>query len=104
MGRMMCELMPRTAAFTTSKRRAGYARRSISSSWRAKPNDGSGVPIAADSPSTKMRSVPAGLRTGICAGHGGSAVPAGKNCAQNAGFVVNCVPSTFFTKNVTGSP
>ena len=55
MGKTTWELIAVMAALTTWKSTSGYASRSIASSIRENPIDSSGVPIAADPPSTKMR-------------------------------------------------
>ena len=59
-----------TAALTTSKCFSGYAARSIDSSTRAKENDGSGSPMAAELPRTKMRQVPGAFFAGSRKGSG----------------------------------
>lgn len=58
MGSTTCELIATIAALTTSNRVSGYRARRSTSNTRAKLTDGSGKPIAADSPRTNTRNVP----------------------------------------------
>ncbi len=71
--------MATMAALTTSKRFSGKRSRSRTSSIRGSPNLKSGSPIAADSPSTKIRTVLAGFSAGRVRAWGRRTNPGGKN-------------------------
>ena len=63
---------------------------------------GSGSPSAADSPITKMRSVPGCFCAGITNGVARRSMPAGKNGAVNSGFSQN--PPSQRTVKPGGAP
>ena len=59
--RMTCELIAVMATLMTSNLLLGNFSSSIACNIRGRPKAGSGSPIAADSPRTKMRIVPGSL-------------------------------------------
>ena len=74
----------------------------MSSTVRANPKAGSGVPAAADSPSTKILNVPAGFSFAKIAGIGRLAVAGAWNDQANVGLVVNLPSLPAGIKKVVG--
>ena len=77
------ELMAVMATLITSNLLLGKLSSSIACNIRGRPNDGSGSPIAADSPNTKMRMVPGSLCRVNVTGWGVRAISPGKNRQPN---------------------
>jgi hypothetical protein len=103
---MAWELIAVTAALITSKSRPGNRPSSNTSSWRGKPNAGSGSPSAADSPSTKTRVVPVGFSRRNNVGCDARASVGGRKRHANFVFSISA-PFSWCgdaTKNEVGCP